>query len=104
MLDRSVAHQEGIGWSQENSVLRLGLPTEDVLRSDDAILDHAQILLSQGDAFGIKTIAYSPTKFSYGLNQIGGDFSGIIVSMEAEPRLRQNFTEETAEEMIQFIG
>ena len=43
----SIAHQKGVGRSQQDRIFRLALPTAHILRRDDAILHHLDVLAAE---------------------------------------------------------
>ena len=84
--------------------MRPELPTVDVLGGDDAVLDHLDVLLSQGGIPNceLRIISRHPAEFLHRFDQVGDHFARVIVVVEAEPSLREHLAEQTAQEMIQF--
>ena len=103
-VHRAVGHQEGVGGGKENGVGGLGVPTGDILGGEEAVSYHLEIFFADGTAFGLDLVADDPAEVADGVNQVGNDFAGVEITVEAVTGLGQAFPEQAVEEEVEGVG
>jgi len=84
VIDRAVAHQEGIGWCKEHRARHLGAPATDILGSHNAFLDQLHVLRSKCSVGILEPTRDDPAKTARRIDQICSDSPSITIVVEAK--------------------